>query len=169
MIVFDINITVGGPRSVSKRSWPKIKKEVYLGAARYWHAQIKNKHFTKAGGREYNYTPRSGERGSGAKGRFFSTYTGRKQRKFGHTNPLVWAGRFKAEAQQAIVKGTSKGSAAVIRGRVLNVRLRNSRINMREEITAVSDGDSKAVVSNAQKDTNQQISKAKLTRKRIKV
>jgi hypothetical protein len=111
-----------------------------------YHRAFMAKHFTHAGAREYGYAPRKGERGApGSKG-FRRSYTGRKLRQKGHTLPLVWSGESRTLARVRDVRATSKGCRIVIHANKLNFRNPKSEINMRDEVTRVSDMEARVVM-----------------------
>lgn len=126
------------PKIAAKRR-NVIYKEGFTLALTFWHFQFRPKHFTHAGAREYKYTPRKGESGSGRK--FKGSYTARKLKQFGHTRPLEYSGTSKALSSQQNIKATSKGGRAIIRAPALNFRHPNSEIRMRDEMTRVSDAE----------------------------
>ena len=136
MIVFRVTQTGPMPKELIKRL-PKFKKEAFIEAGKLWHRHYRPKHFTLKGAREYGYAPRSGERGSGRG--FKGSYTARKLKKFGHTRPLVYTGESAQLARILDVRGTSKGSRTIIHARGFNRRNPKSEINMRDEMTRISD------------------------------
>ena len=73
-------------------------------------------HFTREGGKQYNYAPRAGEGVSGKD--FWRSYTGRKQKKMHHTNPLVWSGRTREGARRATIYANSNGVRVALPGAV---------------------------------------------------
>lgn len=75
---------------------------------RFWHDTIRAKHFTKAGAREYEYQPRSGEPGKVPRKGYWSSYTARKQRLLGHTQPLMWSGETERATRKRDIRATSK-------------------------------------------------------------
>ena len=125
------------PRGM-KRELNAIKKIAFEQLGIWWHTTMRPKHFTHQGAKEYGYSPRKGERGSKGGGRFRSSYTGRKLRKFGHTLPLVYTGESRALTRIRNVRATSTGVRVIMRAPTLNRQNRNSQVNMREELTRVS-------------------------------
>lgn len=123
---------------IMKRAW------YYIGV--YWHRFFRPKHFTQAGAREYGYKPRRGQRGSGF-GLFKESYTGRKLKKWGHTNPLVWKGLARDLTAIQDVRPTSKGVRIVMgAAQKLNWRHPKSDIYMAEEMRRVSIGERKVLI-----------------------
>ncbi len=96
--------------------------------------------FTREHAREANYTPRK------------RRYEIAKQKKFGHRNPLQFTGRAKLASTMARITATStKTSVRFPQLRVLNLKLRNSSINMRQEfefVTQKETGELAAVYEN---------------------
>lgn len=132
---FEVRYT--GTTRMGKQRWKKILRLSYRDVAEWWHGQILPKHFTPAGAREYKYTPRKGEQSGG--GAFWRSYTGRKQKQWGHRNPLQWSGKFKLESRKKNIVARSTFARVRIVGRVLNLsRIPNSEINMRKEVSTVS-------------------------------
>lgn len=127
------------PRTMRK-AHTAASKAAWLRVAENWQARIRPKHFTEAGAREYHYTRRKGELQSGH--RFRRSYTGRKLREKGHTDPLVYSGRSRERSRQARLSATARGGAKVsINAPTLNLKHPKSRIVMRAELAAISDRD----------------------------
>lgn len=88
-----------------------------------WHETGKSyatnnvpKRFTPEFARIANYSPRSGQTlARGSKG-FWSSYFGRKLRKFGHADPFVFSGQTRRNARIASVSSTSKGTSVRLPG-----------------------------------------------------
>jgi hypothetical protein len=118
-------------------------KEAWPDAGEHWFGEIRPKHFTPEGAREYGYHKRKGENQSGA--RFDRSYTGRKLKKFGHTNPLEYSGESKRRTEQGRVSATSRGARVVMNAPALNFKHPKSRIVMRAELAAISRGDAEDV------------------------
>jgi hypothetical protein len=133
----------GATPKLAARQRNAVQKEAFAYALKFWHAKYRDKHFTNAGATEYGYTPRKGERGSGR--RFKGSYTAYKLKKMGHTRPLEFSGRSRALAARENVTSTSKGGRARINAPALNFRNRFSQINMRDEMTRVSDAERSAL------------------------
>lgn len=95
-------------------------------------------HFTKRGATKYGYTPRQGEPGSGYS--FRGSYTQTKLKRHSHTRPLEFSGRGKNDAlTRNRATSTSKSASAVLNARVFNFRNPNSKVDMRRELTTVTD------------------------------
>jgi len=131
-------IPPGPPAGIRKRDFNAAKKIAFEKIGEYWFEFFLPKHFTKAGAREYGYTPRKGEnlpRGSKA---WRKSYTGKKWKKYGVTQPLVYTGESKRATRSARIKTTSKKVTVTMRTPRLNWRAKNSEINMNKELTTIS-------------------------------
>lgn len=136
-LVIEIREAGPTPRGM-KRAVGNAFKEAYDVTGRHWQQTMLPKHFTRAGAREYGYTPRKGEQSGTGKG-FWRTYTGRKQKYLGHTRPLVYSGASETLAMRGIVRATRKQAVVPIPAPTLNYKPPRSSINMRQEVTTVSD------------------------------
>lgn len=124
--------------------FPKIPKRIINTFARdslralgvHWHEKMRPKHFTKAGAREYGYEKRKGE-GSTGRG-FWKSYTGRKQKKFGHQRPLEWSGESKQRTEHREITATAKRVRVYLRAPAFNFQNRHSNIKMAEEMRTIS-------------------------------
>ena len=143
MMSVSIKMTGTVPKLV-KREWNKVKRAGFEAMARSWHQKLRPKHFTKAGAREYRYSPRDGEPGTKGARHFSQSYTGRKLRIFGHTLPLVYTGQSRRLSQLRVITATSKGSKVRIKAPTLN-RPRPRGKSMREEMTTVSRAEQRAL------------------------
>lgn len=138
-VFFNLKYSGPIPKGLSKRVFNNVLKRAYAGVMRFWHLNFKKKHFTTAGGTEYGYKPRKGERGNPDRKGFDRSYTGRKLRFKGHTRPLVFSGRSMRSAMASNkVVATSKGARAIVNAPALNFRNPHSNIDMRSEMTTVS-------------------------------
>lgn len=145
MLGLDLKFT-GHP--LTKRAFNAMKNEVLADAGRRWHREMRPKHFTTAGAREYNYRPRKGERGNTDRKGFRRSYTGRKLRMMGHTRPLEFTGEGKRLSRIQDVRATSK-RVRVILPRKFNFRNPHSQINMREELTTISKREEELLIESA--------------------
>jgi hypothetical protein len=130
---------VPGAPGQSEADFLACLREAWRQVGEYWHHELAPKHFTTAGGSEYGYLPRAGERGAAGKKGFAKSYTGRKLRKMGHTRPLAWS----RESEQAVAQSTRvvpspHGVRIEINAPNLEKRHNYSPINMPAEMTAVS-------------------------------
>lgn len=126
----------GATPGVARKHLRTILRQAFEAMGVEWHQTMRPKHFTKAGAREYAYTPRKGDTGSGT--RFTNSYTQRKIRKFGHANPLVYTGESRRMSELRDIRATSKGVRVVMRTPRLNYKNKHSEVNAREELTRVT-------------------------------
>ncbi len=126
----------------------RAKRGAWTDAGRWWHKILRPKHFTKRGATEYGYQPRSGERGRPYKGGFRRSYTGRKLAEYGHTQPLKLTGKSQAMTRLRDVrpKPKGKGVRVVLRAPALNARYKDSNINMRDEMTVISQAEANPII-----------------------
>jgi len=135
MILFRIKYD-GFPPRVPRREINDVIRACLTRMGETWHRAYRPKHFTRAGAKEYGYTPRKGE---GLHGRaFWKSYMGRKQRQKRHQRPLVWSGESELRSRVRDVRATSKRVRIVLRTPTLNYRNKHSKINMAEEMRTVS-------------------------------
>jgi hypothetical protein len=105
-------------------------------AAKEWHQEYYEGHFTAAGATKYGYFKRKGEglpRGTKA---FSRSYHGKKLKHMGHERPLVYTGESYQRGKVAKIVASSK-QAKVVLPSTFNFKHPKSRINMREEVTRV--------------------------------
>lgn len=120
----------------------QAKREAWATTGQYWHKHMRPKHFTKQGAAEYGYLKRKGEGQEGTKF-YHRSYTGRKLRKFGHTNPMVYTGESLQMSRMRDVRSTGKGARVVMHTPKLNLRHPKSRIRMPLELRIISRGEAK--------------------------
>jgi hypothetical protein len=130
--------------SLSRADMKAIIQSAWVKVGELWHREMRPKHFTQAGAREYDYAPRSGEPGNPHPQGFWQSYTGRKQRYQRHTRPLEWSGELKelTRARRIDAKAFRKRSKMRVimpQARKANFRHPASEVNMREELTRVSE------------------------------
>jgi len=128
---------------------------------RFWLRYIRPKHFTAAGAQEYGYAKRQTyvpqKRGS-KRDPFRASYTGRKLREKGHTRPLVWSGDSMRKSAQGRVVPTFKRVRVVMNVPTLNFSpVNRSDMNMREELTDVSERDFRQMLYVFQRSLNRRI------------
>ena len=125
------------PRGMAKEL-NRIKKDTWRDTGIYFHRSMLPLRFTKRGGEMLRYAKRKGEGIPKSDPRYKRSYTGRKERKFGHTDPMVYTGESKGIARIRDVRSTSKGVKIVIGARKLNFRHPKSKIQMNVEIRRVT-------------------------------
>ena len=126
------------PRGM-KRVFNNAQKEAWRDVAWRFHEQYRDKRFTSEHAAEAGYMKRKGElipRNSKA---FRQSYTGRKLRIHGHTNPLEFSGATRRALKWASVSSTSKGGKAAYAGaRVFNYLPPRSKIRMGDEFRRIT-------------------------------
>jgi hypothetical protein len=123
------------------KSLSEVLTQSWYEPGRNWAANLRPKHFTKAGGKEYGYEPRAGESGN-ERDSFWSSYTGQKQKRFGHTLPLVFSGDLANKSTINRVESSASGVRVILTGaNKANFHNPNSHINMRDELTRISQGE----------------------------
>jgi hypothetical protein len=133
----------GATPKLAAREANNINRDAAAEVALTWHDRYVRKHFTNAGATEYRYTPRAGERGSGKA--FRKSYTGKKLLSKGHTRPLVFSGEsyVRVLGSRTNITSTARRGEAQARLRMnapaLNFKNPRSSIDMRDELTRVSD------------------------------
>lgn len=130
-------------REILKAAWEK--------AGFFWHEKFREKHFSAEGAKEYGYSPRAGEQGRPYK-KFFASYAGRKQKKMGHSRPLVWSGDSANSARLVNLDPNSKGVTIRINAPKFNFHKAGSPINMWDEMTRVSDREIVAITEVLEKE-----------------
>jgi hypothetical protein len=136
----------GAPAYLKKSTWNLMKKAAFKKVGEWWHKVCRPKHFTYEGAQEYGYTPRQGEQ-SGLGRRFWSTYTGRKLKKFGHKHPLEWSGVSKTRTLDPDIRSTSGRVQIVLHAPAFNFTQPRGRIRMWEEMTRISDKEETALAA----------------------
>lgn len=120
------------------RELNRIKKESWHDTGSHFHRKFLALRFTKEGGRKLKYAKRKGEGIPRSDPRYARSYTGRKERQMGHTNPMVFTGESKQLARIRDVRSTSKGARVVLQARKLNFRNPKSKIRMNVEIRRIT-------------------------------
>lgn len=146
MFQFKVHYTGFTPRpgETTQRQWNAVKRAAWTQTGIGWHEFLRPKHFTKEGAAEYGYAPRSGETGR-IKKNFWRSYTGRKQKKYGHTLPLVLSGELRDRSRTASISATATATQSVCRVRLPGANKANFRnpkspanLDMRDELTRIS-------------------------------
>lgn len=127
------------------------QQQALLEVGKTWQRDMVPEHFKVSGARLYGYTPRSGEQYPYGSREFRRSYTGRKKRMFGHTNPLVWSGRSRTLAQHGQIRATAKLCTVKVPAPALNFRNPRSKIDMRTEVLKVVESELKTLGAAASK------------------
>jgi hypothetical protein len=136
---------VPGSDAFSRRSWNVLLKAEWEEAAKYWGEEFRPKHFTPEGAAAYGYTKRKGENLAKGSKAYRRSYTGRKERQMGHTDPLVFTGESKRESSRYRIFATSKGARLSMPTRKLNYRHPKSQIRMADELRRVLPSEEQAI------------------------
>jgi len=152
---FEAKITYFGAvpgKSLTAAQMKAMILEAWTIVGERWHRELRPKHFTTAGAREYGYSPRKGDTGNAGSKGFWRSYTGRKQRTFGHTRPLVWSGELEQLSRARRIEArafTTRSRVRVIMPLASKANWRNphSQIDMRAELTTVSPGEGEELVA----------------------
>ena len=97
------------PRQMAKQH-RQASRQAYQAIAEKHHEENTAKRFTKEHALAAGYRKRAGEEHPFGSKAFWTSYTGRKLKKHGHTLPLVFSGATRARARMAtIVVTTNRG------------------------------------------------------------
>lgn len=142
-----IEVQLDGIEGLPKRRVNNVLKRANISTGKHFRRNFLKHRFTQQGGRRLNFTPRSGELRVGLpKAKSPNSYAGRKLRKLGHSDPLVFSGEGKRIALNGpqIVHAT-KDTIRIPLPRKYNFRNPNSRVNMSDEIRRVSNREAVAL------------------------
>lgn len=135
--MFSLKMDLGALAAGKKQSVVnRAVKSALAAAATEWHQKYYAGHFTKAGAARYGYVKRKGELIAPGAKPFKRSYTGRKLKKFGHTDPLKYTGETYQLGKVAKIKATRKESRVLLPVG-LNRKHPKSQIRMRDEATRV--------------------------------
>ena len=127
-----------GPRGF-QRQITAARKAAWTELGQAFHSQYRDKRFTPEHARQAGYYLRKGEGQPADSKTFRASYTGRKQRIHGHTNPLEFSGRTRAAVRLANVQTFAlKVQIKYPGAKTFNFRHPKSRINMREEFARIT-------------------------------
>jgi len=144
-IKFTTEVHITGLLNIKPAYANSLMRSCWYNLGTMWVREFRPKHFTEAGAREYGYAPRVGERGRMSRKAFGKTYTGYKLRKFGHVNPLEYTGeseeRTKAANIIAVATKERGGVTIKMNAPALNFRRKGSPIDMRREMTELSENE----------------------------
>jgi len=148
--VYDVALKRSGPTpKLLKRELNNCHRDAAANMGEFWHERYRPKHFTNAASTEYGYTPRQGERGRPFGKGFDRSYTGHKLKLHNHSRPLVFSGESQRRTETMDVRATAKKGEAFVRvvlhAPALNFRYSGSPIDMRDEMTAVSQREADAI------------------------
>lgn len=121
-----------------KRAFNNASKTSWQRTALHFHAQLRENRFDPDHQREAGFALRKGQglpKGSKA---YRGSYTGRKERRFGHTRALEFTGDTRRAIKSASVSSTSKGGKVSYPGaRAFSFRHPRSKIRMQDEFRRI--------------------------------
>ena len=126
-------MTSRGILGMRKRDFFRLFKKSLAYLGKRWHTRFRKRHFSQSAYTLYSYTPRK------------RAYNRAKLKYLGHTRPLEKSGAAKRQSGSKKVTATRKGVTVKMPIRVANLRAKNSRINMRKEITTVINSEESAL------------------------
>ena len=153
----------GATPGILAKEWRAVSKVAWRETGVVFHRDYLPKRFTHEGARLLNYTRRKGELMKGSK-RYWRTYTGRKERRFGHTLPMVYTGESRQLARVRDVRSTSNGVKVVLNARKLNFRHPKSQVRMNIEIRRVAPVEAEQIARHHDKHIGWEFNEIKLTK-----
>jgi len=138
-MIYEIKVVhkgaVPGSANLTPQLWEQILKGAGEAVGRYWLENFLDKHFTKAGGREYGYRPRKNQRlRPGSKS--FRRHAGPAEKAAGEILPLVHGGSLRTSAP---IGARVEVTESVIRVKLPGARGMNRLpAGMRKDLTRVS-------------------------------
>ena len=120
---------------VLKRDLNRIVRNSLRLALQEWRRSILPVHFTAAGARKYGFRARTRK------------YRERKQREKGHSRPMVWSGESEERSRRARITTTSRRGFATVNAPTLNLRPKGGRIDMRDELSRLTQQDERTMFS----------------------
>lgn len=114
--------------------------EAWTQTGEFWHRTLRPRHFQADALSEYGYARRK------------RRYLARKRAKWGHIRPLVWSGELEQATRARRIETRTFRTRSRMRvvlplARKANWRHPASQVNLREELTAVSDRDAERMVA----------------------
>lgn len=147
---------IGATPGLLKRELNNILRECWFAVGTHWLLKFRPKHFTRAGAREYGYTPRKPDYEARKKRAAMTANIKLRKasgtwvsgsRARGEPEPLVWSGQSREDTKFGRVSATKNGVRITMNAPRLNWRNPNSRINPRDELTRISDAEQKTLMS----------------------
>lgn len=132
LMLIKINEDGPTPRNMRKQLG-EVRRTTWDAMGSHWHRNIRPKHFTVAGAREYGYRERT-------KG-----YMKMKQRKYGHQLPLVMTGQSRRATQIGRITATKDRVRVTMTAPRLNWS--RGQTKPREELTRISMRDRDVLVN----------------------
>lgn len=152
-------------RGPTPRNFRKVQgecqKAAWLATAAYYHRNLRDKRFTPEHAIEAKYYQRKGEGLPKGSKSYRRSYTGRKERKFGHTRPLEFSGRTRDKVRIATLSSTRSGGRAAYPGaNVFNFRHPKSRINMAIEFRRLTNSEGSELAGVFDRELDRQLNQA---------
>jgi len=121
-----------------KSQFNVASKAAWFETAKYFHTNLRERRFDPEHQRAAGFSQRKGQ-GLPEGSKFYKrSYTGRKQRRFGHTRALEFTGDTRRAIRAARISSTSKGGKASYPGASkFSFRHPRSRIRMQEEFRQI--------------------------------
>ncbi len=138
-----------GASRLKKGQLKAIKKKVMEGFGNNWYTSFKNKHFTTAGAKRYNYGVRKTKNV-----RTGLVYKDKHHQKLAPSPlPLVWSGRSRNLSRTRTVKANSQRVDVSMPVRAFNfIPPGNKQLRMRAEFTRVIPSEIANLTKRAQRD-----------------
>jgi hypothetical protein len=149
-VIRAIKVTERGavPRNMRK-AYTAASKLAWVEAGKWFHTNRRDLRFTTAHARKAGYLPRRGEEPGLSRREYFLSYTGRKQRRYGHRRPLEYSGETRRLVRSASMTSTSKSVRVAYAGaRKFNFRNPHSQIRMADEFRRLT-ADEPALIGGA--------------------
>jgi hypothetical protein len=145
-----VRITERGavPRRLSK-VYTRESKASWYDTGKLFHGEMRDKRFTQEHARVARYVKRAGEEQGLSERAFRRTYTGKKERKFGHRRPLEFSGETRRLVRTANISSTTKGASVRYPGaRKFNFRNPHTTINKAKEFRHLTAAEKKTLAAN---------------------
>lgn len=136
-IGIDLHVPEWLAELLSARRRGNLVKKVFQAIGQRWGEEFLPKHFT-AEQSKYDFAPRGGQQAGTVGKKFWRSYTGRKQKKYGHTLALVYSGRSAQQARGFQVHATRNGAKVTVPAPTLNYRTRGSDLDMADEVRRIT-------------------------------
>ena len=131
-----------GATTAQLRIW---LEDAYEAALWHWHRDIRPKHFQESAVAEYGYQPRQAD------------YERGKHRSLGHNRPLVYSGDSERATERAYVKASGRSASLHMAAGNLTWNPGRGRVNMREELTAMTWDDKQEMAHVMERDMDRAI------------
>lgn len=158
-MIFDMKITMTEEGPTPRRllaSFNRAKKAAMFKVAEHHHRRNIPKHFTMRAIGEYGYTPRT------------RLYAARKWKEMRTRLPLVHTGESRVRVLRRDIRGTHGGARLVLHAPALNLRPKDDSINLREELTAMTETEVNELVAVAKESMIRQFASIR-TKTRVRI